>query len=98
MELEELDTITRKKLLNELIRYGDTPQIQFDYGISVPPALYITYRCGSCKNLFEMKILRPDLKGLNDFITCSSCNSTAYPSNISVKQARKRKSWEDIWQ
>jgi len=97
MKLEELDTISRKKLLNNLLLFGWTPSLSKEYDVDIPSAIYISYRCGECKLQFEMKVLRPDLKGLNEYITCSSCFKTAYPSNISVKRALKRISWEDIF-
>lgn len=86
-EIEKLDKMELKSLLNKLIESGDSDKIRKEFDVNLPNSLFVLYKCPTCRKSSRARIFLADFKGLNRYVRCPNCGEKTFASTIKNETA-----------
>lgn len=80
---DELDEITKRAVLNEVLRGMTLDRASKKFKVSFPQSLKITYKCSSCSVENSFNVFSTDLQHMSRYIPCYKCGKTMFFTSAS---------------
>ena len=91
-KIDEVDELTRKALINDLIAGMSVAKVSKKYDVRLPSMLRVSYKCSSCSAENAFNVYTSDTRHLAKYIPCYKCRKTMYLSTTSRVMSE-----EDWW-
>lgn len=77
-QIESLDNIDRKILLNKLLGGMSPELLEEEYHLNIPNVVTAYYSCPHCQKDFPMKLVTKDISVQTRFVRCPNCRTKSF--------------------
>jgi len=98
--VEYLDMVDRKNLLNRLINGVSPELLEEEYCVNIPNVVTAYYSCPHCQKDFPIKLITQDISRNTRFVRCPNCRTKSFITTLQKSTnvvTRKRATIDDFF-